>query len=76
MWIDAVHLAGLDQRGDDGPVFGACVMPCKEGILSVQRDGANGAFDGVVVDLDAAIGKEEAKALAVFGDVGEGLAQG
>ena len=54
MGSDAVHLAGLDQRGDDGPVFGSCVVCCEEGALAVQSDGANGAFDGVVVDLDAA----------------------
>jgi len=53
--IDAVHFAGLDQRGDDGPVFGSGVMPREEGVLAVQGDGADGAFDGVAVDLDAAI---------------------
>lgn len=74
--IDAVHFAGLDERGDDGPVLGSGVMTCEECILSVQRDGADGAFDGVVVDLDAAIGEEAAKALAVFRDVGECFAQG
>jgi hypothetical protein len=28
--IDAVELAGFDQRGDDGLVFGTCVMAGKE----------------------------------------------
>ena len=75
MGIDVVHLAGLDERGDDGPVFGPGVVACKEGVLAVQGDGADGAFDGVVVDLDAAIVEEAAKAVAVFSDVGERFAQ-
>jgi len=75
MGIDAVHLAGLNQRGDDGPVFGTGVVACKEGVLPVQGDGADAAFDGVVVDLDAAIGQEPAKSVAVFGDIGQRLAK-
>jgi hypothetical protein len=72
--IDDIHLASLNERGDDGPVFGTGVVACEEGIFSVQGDGADGAFDGVVVDLDATIDQEAAKAIAVFGDVGKGLA--
>ncbi len=71
--VNAVHLAGLDQRGDDGPVPGSGIMPCKEGVLAVQGDGA---FDGIAVDLDATVGKEATKAFAVFCDVGQGLAEG
>ena len=59
--IDAVHFAGLDERGDDGPVSGSGVVVGEEG---------DGAFDGVVDDLDSAIGQEATKAVAVFGDVG------
>lgn len=51
MGIDAVHLAGLDQRGDDGPVFSAGIMASEERIFSVQGNGAAGALDSVVVDL-------------------------
>jgi hypothetical protein len=54
--IDAAHFAGLDQRGNGGPVFSAGVMPSKEGVFAVQGDGTDRAFDGVFVDLDAAIG--------------------
>lgn len=39
-------------------------------------DGADGALDGVVVDLDSAFGEEAPEAVTVFGDVGKGLAQG
>lgn len=75
MRVDAVHLAGLDQRSDDRPVFGTGVVTREEGVLSVRGDGADGAFDSVAVDLDAAIGKEAAKAVAVSGDIGERLAE-
>lgn len=34
--IDAVELAGLDQGGDDGPVFRAAVGAGEEGILAGQ----------------------------------------
>jgi hypothetical protein len=53
--IDVVQLAGFDQRGDGGPVLGASVRTREQRILSVERDRADGAFDGVVVELDAAV---------------------
>lgn len=34
--VHVVHLAGLDERGDDGPVLGPGVVACKEGVLAVQ----------------------------------------
>ena len=74
--IYSIHLAGLDQRDDDGPVFSTGVMTCEEGVLAVQGDGADRAFDGIVVDLDTPISQEAAEAVAVFGDVGQRLAQG
>ncbi len=49
MGIDTVHFAGLDERGDDGPVFGSGIMAREEGVLAVQGDGADGSFDGFVV---------------------------
>ena len=36
-------------------MFGAAVRTSEQGIFPVERDGANGAFDGVVVEFDAAI---------------------
>jgi len=35
--IDAVELAGFDQRGDDGPVAGAAVRAGEQGVLPRQR---------------------------------------
>ena len=56
MWIDRVDLAGFDQRRDDAPVSGPGIMTCEERVFAVQGDGANGAFDGVIIDLDATVG--------------------
>jgi hypothetical protein len=36
--LDAVELAGLDQRGDDGPVLGATVGAGEQCIFPVERD--------------------------------------
>lgn len=55
--LDANELAGFDQRGDDGPVFAATVRAGEQGVLAVQRDRSDGAFDDVGVDLDSAVGK-------------------
>jgi hypothetical protein len=48
----------------------------EESVLAVQGDGADRAFDGVVVDLDASISQEATEAIAVFDDVGERFDQG
>ncbi len=76
MGLDGVEFAGLDQRGDGGPVRGTGVMTGEERVLSVQGDGADGSFDGVVVHLDTTVGEEAAKASPVFCDVFQRLAQG
>ena len=60
--IDAVELAGLDQRGDDRPVLAAAVGAGEESVLAVEGDGADGAFDDVGVDLDAAVVEEAGEA--------------
>ena len=51
-------------------------MAGEEGIFAVEGDGADRAFYGVIVQLDATIGQEAAETVAVFGDVGQRLAQG
>lgn len=56
--IDGIEFTGLDQTGQHYPVLRTCIVASKEGILSVQHDGADGAFDGVAIDLDAAVGQE------------------
>jgi len=74
--VFGVHLAGIDRRGDDGPVFRSGIPACEESVPSGPGDGSDGAFHGVAVDLDATVGREAAKAVAVSGDAGQGLAQG
>ena len=59
---DAVELGGLDERGKDGPVVSAAVGPSEQGVFAGEREGPDGAFDGVVVDLDPAIVEEDGQA--------------
>ena len=63
MRLDAGELAGLDQRGDDRPVIGTTIGAGEQRVLSRQSQGADGALDGVVVDLDPAVVEEEGQAL-------------
>src|SRR5678815_4024555 len=56
--IDGVEFAGFDQRGDDRPVLATAVGAGEERILTIEGDGADGAFDDVGVDLDAAMVEE------------------
>ena len=60
--VDVVQVTSLDQGGDGGPVFGAAIRACEQSIFPAEGDGANGAFDGVVVELDATIVKEARQA--------------
>src|SRR6056297_1292481 len=74
MGIDDVELAGLDERRDHRPVLRPGVMAGEERVLSVERNRADGAFDGVAVEFDAAVGQEQGQTVPVFGDVFESLA--
>lgn len=56
--IDPVELAGFDEGGDDGPVLGAAVGSGEQGVLAVEGNCADRAFDHVAVDLDAAVVEE------------------
>lgn len=51
--LDAVDLAGFDQRGD-----AALVVAGEECVLAIEGDGADQVFDPVGVDLDAAVLQE------------------
>jgi hypothetical protein len=54
----AVQFASLDQRGEDGPIFGAVVVTREESILARKSLRAHGTLDDVGVELDAAVIKE------------------
>src|SRR5690606_26587680 len=45
------------------PVLGAGVRASEEGVLAIERDRPDGAFDGVEVDLDAAVIEEAGETL-------------
>ena len=73
--IDAVELAGLDQRGDDRPVFPAAVGAGEERILAIEGDRADRALDRVGVDLDAAVVEEAGESLPVRERVADRLGE-
>ena len=56
--LDAVDLAGFDQRGDATPGDAALVVAGEECVLAIEGDGADQVFDPVGVDLDAAVLQE------------------
>ena len=56
--IEPVHLAGLDQRGGDGPMLAAAVGAGEEVVLAAERDRTDRALDDIGVDLDAAVVEE------------------
>jgi len=53
--IDAVQFAGLDQRGDAGPILRPLIVAGEECILAIEHDRTDAAFDDVGIELDAAI---------------------
>ena len=60
--IDAVELAGFDQRGDDGQWPAPPSEPANRAFFRVSAS-EHGPLDGVVVDFDAAVAGEADKAL-------------
>lgn len=59
MRLDAIQFACLNERREHGPVLGTSVVTGKERVLSLEGNRADGAFHGVAVNLDAAIGQEQ-----------------
>ena len=73
--LDAVDLAGFDQRGDAAPGDAAFVVTWEERIFAIEGNGSDQVFDSVGVDLDALIGQEGLHPLPVIVDLGQLLAQ-
>jgi hypothetical protein len=46
---------------------------CAPASFAVRCDGADGAFDGVVIEFYAAVVQEQDQPIPVFGDVFQGL---
>ena len=43
-------------------MFGATIGTCEQRIFAIERDGADRSFDGIVIDLDAAVVDEAGQA--------------
>jgi hypothetical protein len=56
-------------------VFAAAIRSCEQSILPVERDGADGAFDGVVIKLDAAIVDKARQAFRVRQSVADSFGE-
>ena len=56
-------------------MFGAAIRACEQSIFPVERDGADGALDGVVVEFDAAIVDEARQAFPAQQDVADGFGE-
>jgi hypothetical protein len=53
--VDVVQLAGLDQGRDGGRMLGASIGIREQRVLPAERDRADGALDGVVVEFDTPV---------------------
>src|SRR3954463_2872805 len=73
MRIDAMQFAGLDQRGEHGPVFCPFVRTSEECVFSVESNWAPAALDSIGVDLDAAIVEEVQQPLPLIEAVANGF---
>ena len=58
--LDVVELCGGDEGTYGCPSDTTAVRAREQMVLATQRDGANGAFDGVVVEFNTPVIKEEA----------------
>src|SRR4051794_17380608 len=73
MRIDAMQFAGLDQRGEHGPVFCPFVAASEQSIFSVESERAHALLDGIGVDLDAAVVEEAQQPIPLIEAVADGL---
>jgi hypothetical protein len=53
--IDVIHLASLNERSEDRPVFSAVIRSGEQMILSAQCNRSHRALDDVGIDFDATI---------------------
>ena len=56
--VDAVQLAGFDQRGDDGPIFRAAIRAREEGVFAREGERPDRSLDCIGVDLDPPVVEE------------------
>lgn len=73
MRVDVVQFRSLDQRRDDRPVGTARVGTGEECIFTAKGDRSNGPFNGIGVDLDAAVIEIAAEAISSARAVAHGF---
>src|SRR5215472_18956172 len=74
--VDATEFAGLDERGDAGPILRTLIMPGEERILAIENNRADASFDDVGVELDAAVVEEPREAVPMVQGVADVLGDG
>ena len=73
--LDVIELCSGDEGTDRRPAGRTAIGPCEEVILAAERDRADGAFDGVGVEFDAAVINEAAKAAPAGQGIADGIGQ-
>ena len=73
--VDAVQLAGLDQRSDHRPVVAALVGAGEQCVFAIGRERADRTLDGVGVDLDAAVVEEPAEPVPAIQGIADRLGE-
>jgi hypothetical protein len=73
--FDVTELAGLDQRGDDGPVLAAAVGAGEKRVFAVERVWPDRAFDDVAIDFDAAVVEEAGQPFPMRQGVADSLGE-
>ena len=63
--IETIHFGALDQRREDGPGPGAGVRAGEQGVLPGGRHDPMQTLDGVGIQLDPAVGQEDAQPIPV-----------
>src|SRR3954462_245033 len=70
--VDAVDLAGLDQRGEIGPILPAFVTAGEQAILPGESNGSHAPLDTVGVELDASVVQEPLEPVPVAQRITDG----
>jgi hypothetical protein len=71
--IDAIQLAGLNERRSDCPVLCTHVMAGEECVFSSQSNWPDRALDGIGINLDAPIVKEAGEPFPVVESIADRL---
>src|SRR6478609_5351992 len=73
--FNAVHFTSAYQAGKPGPVAAPFIVARKERIAAVHSRATDGVLHQVGIDIDAAVIKEQPKAILSFQHIGQGNAE-